>query len=237
MSSSPSATSDEIKIVVAVVLLFFATLLTYQIRSFVRAYLTPRDRCSVENDESALPLLQLTSSDRCSSYFDFSRIVWSNVLTVFLNGEIVQLVNPDPTALLSSFIRDDRGLKGTKLGTLATMRYFFSNDTIILFNSGCEEGGCGACTVVLTRECPSDSTSITNISVNSCLRPLCANDGMAITTIEGWLPSDPLNLNLISRTWFIKRNIGIGSVREGLSEEQSRLVKCNGTQCGFCTPG
>lgn len=55
---------------------------------------------------------------------------------------------------------------------------------------GCEEGGCGACTVVLTRECPSDSSSIANVSVNSCLRPLCANDGMAITTIEGFQLSE-----------------------------------------------
>ena len=50
--------------------------------------------------------------------------------------------------------------------------------------------------------------------VNSCLRPLCANDGMAVTTVEG-----------------------IGSVGSGLSEEQQRLVANNGTQCGYCTPG
>lgn len=114
-------------------------------------------------------------------------IKWSNILTIFVNGNSIQLTNPDPSELLASFIRDKVGLKGTKLG--------------------CEEGGCGACTVVLTK--PEGI-----VSVNSCLRPLCANDGVAVTTVEG-----------------------IGSVNEDLSEEQKRLVGNNGTQCGYCTPG
>lgn len=106
-------------------------------------------------------------------------IQWSNKLTVFVNGSEVTLINPNPSDLLSTFIRDSLGLKGTKLG--------------------CEEGGCGACTVVLTR---SDGEIV---SVNSCLRPLCANDGLAITTVEG-----------------------VGSIKSGLSVEQQRLVDKNG---------
>jgi xanthine dehydrogenase/oxidase len=89
--------------------------------------------------------------------------------------------------LLADFIRNQVMLKGTKLG--------------------CEEGGCGACTVTLT-----NNNGI--VSVNSCLRLLCLNDGMSITTVEG-----------------------IGSVCTGLSEEQKRLVANNGSQCGYCTPG
>ena len=50
-------------------------------------------------------------------------IQWSNKLTVFVNGSAVTLINPNPSDLLSTFIRDSLGLKGTKLG--------------------CEEGGCG----------------------------------------------------------------------------------------------
>lgn len=117
----------------------------------------------------------------------FSDIPWSNVLTLFLNGTEVTLVNPDPEELLAYFIRNSAGLKGTKLG--------------------CEEGGCGACTVVLTKK-----EGV--MSVNSCLRPLCANDGMAVKTVEG-----------------------VGSVKGGMSEEQQRLANNNGTQCGYCTPG
>jgi xanthine dehydrogenase/oxidase len=114
-------------------------------------------------------------------------VMWSNVLTLFLNGAEIKITNPDPSELLAGFIRDKAGLKGTKLG--------------------CEEGGCGACTVVLTKP---DET----MSVNACLRPLCANDGFAVTTVEG-----------------------IGSIKEGLSTEQSTIVEHNGTQCGYCTPG
>ena len=116
-----------------------------------------------------------------------SEIPWSNELKFFLNGRTVRLINPDPGELLATYIRDKAGLKGTKLG--------------------CEEGGCGACTVVLRKD---DGT----IAVNSCLRPLCTNDGMSITTVEG-----------------------IGSVSSGLSAEQASIVSHNGTQCGYCTPG
>eukprot|EP00601_Ochromonadales_sp_CCMP2298_P006902 CAMPEP_0173214416 /NCGR_PEP_ID=MMETSP1141-20130122/25935_1 /TAXON_ID=483371 /ORGANISM="non described non described, Strain CCMP2298" /LENGTH=549 /DNA_ID=CAMNT_0014141727 /DNA_START=64 /DNA_END=1710 /DNA_ORIENTATION=+ len=136
-----------------------------------------------EKDEERMPLIQTVELVKTLRMGD---IPWSNVLTLFVNGTQVQLVNPDPFELLSAFIRDKVGLKGTKLG--------------------CEEGGCGACTVVLTK--PEGV-----VSVNSCLRPLCANDGMAVTTVEG-----------------------IGSSKD-LSPEQSRLVKANGTQCGYCTPG
>lgn len=114
-------------------------------------------------------------------------IPWSNKLTFYLNGSTVSLYNPSPTTLLAHYIRDTAGLHGTKLG--------------------CEEGGCGACTVSLTKK---EGTR----SVNSCLRPLCANDGMGILTVEG-----------------------VGSVQAGLSVEQQSIVENNGTQCGFCTPG
>lgn len=99
----------------------------------------------------------------------------------------MELYNPNPKVLLAHYIRDTAGLHGTKLG--------------------CEEGGCGACTVSLTKK---EGTR----SINSCLRPLCANDGMGIMTVEG-----------------------IGSVQSGLSVEQQSIVENNGTQCGFCTPG
>lgn len=118
-------------------------------------------------------------------------IPWSNVFTMYLNGQKISLVNPDPEELLVTFIRDKMELKGTKLG--------------------CEEGGCGACTVTVT----TNMSGVTKVmSVNSCLRPLLLNDGCCVTTVEE-----------------------IGSVSDGLSEEQQAIVCNNGTQCGFCTPG
>ncbi len=138
----------------------------------------------VASDDTSLLELPKSTSSGLKSVRD---IPWSNVLTMFINGTEIVIRDPNPTELLAGFIRDKAGLKGTKLG--------------------CEEGGCGACTVVLTR---TDGT----YSVNSCLRPLCANDGMAVTTVEG-----------------------IGSIKNGLSSEQQCIVDNNGTQCGYCTPG
>lgn len=139
----------------------------------------------VLDQEQSTSLLGYELTSRKSSFQD---IPWSNRMSFTINGETMEIVNPDPSTLLANYIRDQLVLKGTKLG--------------------CEEGGCGACSVVL------QDTQGKFKAVNSCLRLLCANDGQSITTIEG-----------------------IGSVNSGLSEEQKRLVANNGTQCGFCTPG
>lgn len=77
---------------------------------------------------------------------------------------------------------------------------------------GCGEGGCGACTVMLSYY---DHTIGTprHFSANACLTPLCALDGYHVTTVEG-----------IS---------GAG----GLHPVQQRIAELHGSQCGFCTPG
>jgi xanthine dehydrogenase/oxidase len=77
----------------------------------------------------------------------------------------------------------------------------------------CGEGGCGACTVTLTTWDERTDT-LTSRPINSCLRPICLLDGQAITTVEG-----------------------IGNVRDGLHPVQYEIGACNGSQCGFCTPG
>ena len=55
---------------------------------------------------------------------------WSNEVSFFLNGAPVTVTNPDPAMHLVEYIREVEGLKATKIG--------------------CNEGGCGACTVVLS---------------------------------------------------------------------------------------
>ena len=78
---------------------------------------------------------------------------------------------------------------------------------------GCGEGGCGACTVMLSRY---DAVlgKPRHYSANACLTPLCALDGYHVTTVEG-----------------------IGSMRTGLHPVQQRIAELHGSQCGFCTPG
>eukprot|EP00294_Goniomonas_avonlea_P015192 CAMPEP_0114552482 /NCGR_PEP_ID=MMETSP0114-20121206/7146_1 /TAXON_ID=31324 /ORGANISM="Goniomonas sp, Strain m" /LENGTH=1343 /DNA_ID=CAMNT_0001737357 /DNA_START=87 /DNA_END=4118 /DNA_ORIENTATION=- len=71
----------------------------------------------------------------------------------------------------------------------------------------CGQGGCGACTVNLTDGGGSRS-------VASCLLPLTAVHGHAVTTVEGLVApaGEPHPV-------------------------QERVVQMQGTQCGFCTPG
>ncbi len=80
---------------------------------------------------------------------------------------------------------------------------------------GCGEGGCGACTVLVSRCIDRHSGEIEHRTVNGCLAPLCSVDGCHVITVEG-----------------------LGSVTESnLHPTQSRLAELFGSQCGFCTPG
>jgi xanthine dehydrogenase/oxidase len=117
---------------------------------------------------------------------------YSNQLVFWLNGCKVVIPNPDPTILLVEYLHGI-GLTGTKVG--------------------CGQGGCGACTVMLSQRDALTGTPV-HRAVNACLRPLCAVDGMMVTTTEG-----------------------IGNVHEGLDPTQYCVAAQNGTQCGFCTPG
>eukprot|EP01062_Namystynia_karyoxenos_P058951 TRINITY_DN50390_c0_g1_i1.p1 TRINITY_DN50390_c0_g1~~TRINITY_DN50390_c0_g1_i1.p1 ORF type:complete len:1352 (+),score=471.97 TRINITY_DN50390_c0_g1_i1:98-4057(+) len=71
----------------------------------------------------------------------------------------------------------------------------------------CGQGGCGACTVVLA------VPGAAEVAVNACIRPLLLCDGCSVTTTEG-----------------------IGSP-DAPHPVQQRIAECNGSQCGFCTPG
>lgn len=115
-------------------------------------------------------------------------------LMFYLNGEKVIVENADPTTLLVDYLRSsDVGFTGTKLS--------------------CGEGGCGACTVMLSHY-DTAQKEIVNLAVNSCLRPLCSIDGHAVTTTEG-----------------------LGSTRTALDPVQYQIAADNGSQCGYCTPG
>ncbi|KAM9628834.1 LOW QUALITY PROTEIN: aldehyde oxidase 2-like [Morphnus guianensis] len=77
---------------------------------------------------------------------------------------------------------------------------------------GCGVGGCGACTVMISTYDPV-AKQIQHRPANSCLFPICSLHGAAVTTVEG-----------------------VGSIKPRIHPIQERLAKCNGSQCGFCTP-
>ncbi|WP_057936383.1 molybdopterin cofactor-binding domain-containing protein [Algoriphagus resistens] len=89
----------------------------------------------------------------------------NNTISFFLNGEEVTIENPSTDLLLLDYLRSNEvGLTGAK--------------------KGCGQGGCGACTVILSTW-NEKKQEIEHKSINSCLRPVCAIGGMAVTTIEG----------------------------------------------------
>ncbi|MEO7099767.1 MAG: xanthine dehydrogenase molybdopterin binding subunit [Luteolibacter sp.] len=72
---------------------------------------------------------------------------------------------------------------------------------------GCNEGDCGACTVLLLEKDHAPR------AINGCLAPVASLVGREIVTAEG-----------------LERDGSLHPV-------QKAMVDCNGSQCGYCTPG
>ena len=111
---------------------------------------------------------------------------YDTTLRFFLNGTRVELDSIDPEVTLLEYLRGI-GLTGTKLG--------------------CSEGGCGACTVVVSQWNPT-TKKIYHASINACLAPLVSVDGKHVITVEG-----------------------IGNVKSP-HPVQERIAKGHGSQCG-----
>eukprot|EP00256_Glycine_max_P045846 XP_006598294.1 xanthine dehydrogenase 1 [Glycine max] len=116
----------------------------------------------------------------------------ANEAILYVNG--VRRVLPDGFAhfTLLEYLRDI-GLTGTKLG--------------------CGEGGCGACTVMVS-QFDRRLKKCSHYAINACLAPLYSVEGMHVITVEG-----------------------LGSCKRGLHPVQESLARAHGSQCGFCTPG
>jgi xanthine dehydrogenase small subunit len=112
-------------------------------------------------------------------------------LSFIQRGQMVQLHNVPPTRTLLQLVREDLGLTGTK--------------------EGCNEGDCGACTVVLGE--PDGQGGLALKAVNSCIRLAHSIDGMALWTVQDI------------------------ATEKNLHPCQQAMVDCHGSQCGFCTPG
>lgn len=82
-------------------------------------------------------------------------------MNIQLNGETLELQSPPLTPLLE-VLREELNVTSPKVG--------------------CEQGGCGACTVLVNGR-----------PQRSCLTPLAAVDGESITTIEGIGDSEHLS--------------------------------------------
>ena len=119
----------------------------------------------------------------------------------FHRGRIVEVGDASPTRTVLEWLREDARCTGTK--------------------EGCNEGDCGACTVVIA-ELPGQATAGTSevvgglrlTTTNACIQFLPTLDGKALFTVED-----------------LKRPDG------SLHPVQQAMVDCHASQCGFCTPG
>ena len=80
-----------------------------------------------------------------------------------LNGEIVTVTDASPTRTLLEYLREDQSLTGTK--------------------EGCNEGDCGACTVMI-------SDGKTHRSMNACILFLPQLHGKSVRAVEGVATGD-----------------------------------------------
>lgn len=108
-------------------------------------------------------------------------------IAFLLNGTPVRVAAEAPTRTLLDFLRETRGLCGTK--------------------EGCNEGDCGACTVMVTDDKGSRA-------LNACILFLPQLHGKAVRTVEG-----------------------LSGPKGEMHPVQEAMVTHHGSQCGFCTPG
>jgi xanthine dehydrogenase small subunit len=118
----------------------------------------------------------------------------------FHRGDIVAVEPAATTRTVLDWLREDARCTGTK--------------------EGCNEGDCGACTVVVAELAPAgcDAGDVVGglrlRTANACLQFLPTLDGKALFTVEDLRKSDG-----------------------ALHPVQRAMVDCHASQCGFCTPG
>lgn len=109
----------------------------------------------------------------------------------YLGDQHYRLSDVAPETTVLDWLRETRHLTGTK--------------------EGCNEGDCGACTVLVVRL---ENNQLVWKAVNACIQFLWMLDGAQLFTVENLRSPD-------------------GS----LHPVQQAMVDLHGSQCGFCTPG
>ena len=109
---------------------------------------------------------------------------------VHINGVPHRIGGARAFQTVSRFLREDQRATGTKIV--------------------CEEGDCGACTVLVGRR---ENGTLRYKAVNSCIQFMFQLDCAHVVTVEGLTPTGEL------------------------TPVQDAMIRCHGAQCGYCTPG
>ena len=128
----------------------------------------------------------------------------SHAIRFYHRGEVVQVQGVHPTRSVLDWLREDAHCSGTK--------------------EGCNEGDCGACTVVVGELDGQGGLRLEN--KNACIQFLPTLDGKALFTVQDLQPMCAA-----------QRAAPAHGEAAPLHPVQQALVDCHGSQCGFCTPG
>jgi xanthine dehydrogenase small subunit len=137
----------------------------------------------------------------------------------FHRGKIVDVSGVHPTRSVLDWLREDARCTGTK--------------------EGCNEGDCGACTVVIGElAADADRSGAADVvdglrlqTVNACIQFLPTLHGKALFTVED-LKDQCAAPAAAPRPAHEGRRPAVV-----LHPVQQAMVDCHGSQCGFCTPG
>ena len=133
------------------------------------------------------PWFYAASDHRAKDEQTVARLFQMN-MSFLLNGTLVSVAPKTGSETLLDYLRLEANLCGTK--------------------EGCNEGDCGACTVIVTRQ---DGVPR---PMNACILFLPQLQGCSVRTVEGLAGPDG-----------------------ALHPVQEAMITHHGAQCGFCTPG
>src|SRR5437868_2287415 len=119
----------------------------------------------------------------------------AQAIRCYHRGKTVSVDDVPATRTVLDWLREDAHCTGTK--------------------EGCNEGDCGACTVVIGESPAGQPGTLALKTVNACMQFVPTLHGKALFTVEDL------------------KDMSAGA----LHPVQQAMVECHGSQCGFCTPG